>query len=97
MTESAAQLVESRVMSPAPRLMKTAAAREYLGLCETSLAECELNLLPHEKYTGQTFGGRRPYMFRTEHIHRVRELMDATGNSARACIRFVAAEIEGRI
>jgi hypothetical protein len=95
-TESAARLVESRVMSPAPRLMKTAAAREYLGICATTLAACDLNLLPHEKYTGRTFG-RRPFMFRTEHIHRVRELMDATGNSVRACVRFVAAEIEGRI
>ena len=83
-------------MSAQPPLLKTKAAREYLGIGQKSLAECDLNLLPHTKYDGRTFG-RRPYMFRTEHIHRVRELMDATGNPARACIRFVAAEIEGRI
>lgn len=42
-------------------------------------------------------GGRRPYLYRREHVERAVEIRKAARISARAAVSVVVAEIEGRL
>lgn len=85
------------VAQPLPALLKTGAALEFLGITQDSITWSGLYLLPHEKYAGPSAGGRRPYMFRTLDVVRVKQLMTECRIGARVAIRVRAAELSGRI
>lgn len=80
-----------------PDELKTHAAAKWLGLASVDGGvHYALSALPRRKArTGRA--GHPAWLYRTEHIRRVRKLMDEAEIGLSAAVRVVAAEIEGRV
>lgn len=77
-------------------------AKQAIALCGLAQANSSVSVLcalPRVKCgpRGAHIGGKRPYLYRREHIRRVRELIDQAGLALTTAVRVVLAELEGRL